>query len=205
MEGFSKVSWKVFFVLCENSNGWLNCTTETLILSSFKRRELPSFIKKHYHPVYHFFEPRYSHENISIPMLLFWRADRETATIDEQMTYDLQINLWPIYENSTIDRQVWGSFRATVWRQKAACFWFMIYDHLEQNNGKISKGIFGIEYNDTNKNQTSIPDAKAKLQHGRYEFYGIKWWHCRNSLKTYELRPNLTHMCTKWRGNNKLF
>lgn len=32
----------------------------------------------------------------------------------------------------------------------------MIYDHLEQNNGKISKGIFGIEYNDTNKYQTSI-------------------------------------------------
>ena len=62
----------------------------------------------------------------------------------------------------------------------------MIYDNLEQNNGKISTGIFGIEYNDTNKYQTSIPDAKAKLQHGRYEFYGIKWWHCRNSLKTYD-------------------
>ena len=63
----------------------------------------------------------------------------------------------------------------------------MIYDNLEQqNNGKISKGIFGIEYNDTNKYQTSIPGAKAKLQHGRYEIYGIKWCHCRNSLKTYE-------------------
>ena len=34
----------------------------------------------------------------------------------------------------------------------------MIYDNLEQNNGKISKGIFGIEYNDTNIYQTRRPN-----------------------------------------------